>query len=400
MEHVESITPLKPSTKKERITELDALRGFALLGVLLMNIEYFTNTMQSLFLGTGPVFTGIDLVADRFTSIFIEGKFWVMFSLLFGMGFAVIQSRIQDTGRNFSKFYAKRMFVLLLIGAAHAIFIWTGDILFSYAVTGFVLIFFRNTKTTRLWKYALFFFLLIVILSLFGGEVDPKAAPDEFTVLLQKQFESANTLYPNGSFIEVTKLRLLEFAFNSSMLIVYLPYFLSVFLFGNWLYKIGLFNDLKANKNRLKQVLYIALPLGLFLSIPPAIVLENSNLMSPASTLESQMISLDAIASFLLCMAYVAGFLLLAINNTFNLRSFLAPAGRMALSNYILQSLFFTTLFYGYGIGLWGEVSRAALVPMAVLFFIVQCALSKWWLKSHSYGPLEWVWRKLTYGKI
>lgn len=389
----ESSSPIKPTTKSERIPELDALRGFALLGILLMNIEYFTNSSYSLLLGNSSDYSGINLFADRFTLIFIEGKFWVMFAMLFGMGFAVIQTRMQNTGRSFGRFYLKRMIVLMVFGALHGIFIWTGDILFSYAFAGMVLLLFRKTKISRLWKYSLFFFFLLILLFLSSGVPDPKAPVDEFTTYLQTQLELSNQVYPFGSYFEVSKLRFSEFALTASMSMLFFPYFLSVFLFGAFVYKKGILNNLTEHKALLKKVLIIGLPVGLLLAVPSSLAVEKN-------IDDGYMGALQAISAVIMCLSYVSGFLLLAMNNTFNLRSALAPVGRMALSNYILQSLVFSTLFYGYGLGLWGSVSRAALIPMVVVFFVFQCILSQWWMKSHRFGPLEWVWRKLTYGKI
>jgi len=233
-----------------------------------------------------------------------------------------------------------------------------------------------------------------------GGAVDPKAPADEFTVILQKQLDLANQVYPNGSYWEITKLRLGEFGLGSTMLVFTFPYYLSVFIFGVWIFKLGVFENLEKYKPLLKKTLNLSLPIGLMLSIPSALITENSSMMAPATSMEKYMQTLEPFASFILCMAYVSGFLLLAMNNTFKLRSALAPVGRMALSNYILQSLVFTIIFYGYGFGLWGTISRTGLIVLVLVFFILQCVLSHWWMSKYRFGPLEWVWRKMTYGKI
>ena len=163
-------TTLTPVSASERIDNLDVLRGLALLGIALMNVEYFTAPLADMASGIAPDARGLDWLADAFVYVFVRGKFWTLFSLLFGMGFAVMLGRAAAAGRGFVPMYLRRTFGLLLIGLVHALLVWSGDILVSYAVTALLLMaLFRNTATTQLWKWGAWIWGVLLALMLLGS---------------------------------------------------------------------------------------------------------------------------------------------------------------------------------------------------------------------------------------
>ena len=145
--------PFTPVAESQRIEALDVVRGFALLGIFLMNIEWFNRPVESLSEGMPRGLTGLDWLASWFIAYFVQGKFWTIFSLLFGMGFAVMLTRAEQAGREFRKVYLRRVLALAMFGAAHFILLWEGDILFSYAVGALMLMALEEMPTTRR-KYA------------------------------------------------------------------------------------------------------------------------------------------------------------------------------------------------------------------------------------------------------
>src|SRR5690606_10534124 len=156
---------LQPLDPERRIPALDVTRGVALLGIALMNIEFFTRPLQGIALGFDASLQGVDYVAGWLVTAFVQGKFWTLFSLLFGAGFALMLERADAAGGRFAGVYARRLLALFAIGVLHALLLWAGDILVPYAVGGFVLLLlFRRTPVRRLWRWGLVLYMLPVAL--------------------------------------------------------------------------------------------------------------------------------------------------------------------------------------------------------------------------------------------
>lgn len=391
---------------------MDALRGFALGGILLMNIEYFTRPLQGLLLGADASLRGADAIAAWCVTLFVQGKFWVLFSLLFGAGFAIMLERAQARGLAFASTYARRLGVLLLIGIAHAWLLWAGDILVPYALGGAVMLLcFRYTARPMLWKLGVLLYLLpLLFLWLFAGlaavmEAFPALAGvfgeamQAEVVQVQALYDGAAATYENGSWADVVRQRMADTWMLWGSFPSLLPNIIGVFLLGASLHCAGVLRNPAEHRILLRRLLMVGGPIGAVSTLLALFLLDGSNVfdMQPRAALGQ---SLMLIANLLLAFAYLAGFLLVVQRPGDRLHAWLAPAGRMALSNYLLQSLVFTSLFYGYGLGAWGQVSRLGQIGLALAFFLLQLIVSRWWMQYFRIGPTEWLWRALTWWRL
>src|SRR5688500_16136464 len=211
---------LAPVAARERIEVMDVLRGFALLGILLMNMEAFVGPLMESLPGVNPRLTGADRWVDTAIYVLVQGKFFTLFSLLFGMGFAVMLERANAAGTSGTALYARRLFALLGIGLVHAILIWSGDILLTYALLGFVLLlFFRRTPLSRLPKWGAAFYLLPLLLvwTMAGfallAQQDPQAAAEFQKGMAQQAqqmaalIEGERQAYGSGSYVQAVAQR-------------------------------------------------------------------------------------------------------------------------------------------------------------------------------------------------
>ncbi len=402
-------TVLAPVTAGERIELLDILRGFALLGIFLMNIEFFSRSMLDVSTGIEAGLSAPSWLADAFVYTFVRGKFWTLFSLLFGMGFAVMLARAQAAGRPFAGLYLRRTVGLLLIGLAHGLFLWSGDILFSYALAAFaLLLFFRDTPASRLWKWGACFYGLLVLLMLVGAAgmaavaADPQlaagaAADADAAASIAALREAETTAYATGTYAEANAVRrayFLQHLGNNGFLV---PMVLGMFLVGAWLVRSGAMADPGAHRRLFVRLALWGGVLGLALTLW-SLAIDPDPAMDPAAPAAAPMVAmaLHMLGSPLMALAYV-GIVVLAWPSGARWLGVFAPAGRMALTNYLLQSLVGTLLFYGYGLGLWGDVSRAGQTLIVVAVFALQVVASRWWLGRFRFGPAEWLWRALTY---
>jgi len=386
-----------------RVPAVDALRGFALGGILLMNIEFFTRPLQGVALGIDPQWTGIDRLATLAVAALVQGKFWTLFSLLFGMGFAVMHERARAAGAHFDAIYARRLAFLGGLGAAHATFVWAGDILVPYFLGALVLwLLFRVVPAAQLWRVGLAIYLLPLVLmwtsvltvallpsaTLAGMEAEGQA--------LRAAHDAAARVYAEGSFAEVTRQRLADSLQQYAWLVSILPSIVGVFLMGAWLHHRGVLRDPAAHRDWLAKGLAFCAPAAFVLAITGTRWMADLDVTVLGPRL-AMAVTFSSLGNLFLCAVYGSGFLLLATRPDSRLPAWLAPAGCLALSNYLLQSLVFTTLFYGYGFGWWGEVPRAMQLLLAAGFFLLQVLLSRAWLARFDHGPVEWLWRKATY---
>lgn len=404
---------LAPVAASDRIQLLDILRGFALLGIFLMNIEFFSRSLQDLSTGIDPGLSGLDWLADAFVYTFVTGKFWTLFSLLFGMGFAVMLSRAQVAGRRFVPMYLRRTFGLLVIGLAHALLLWSGDILVSYALTAFVLLAFRNVRVSRLWKWGALFYGVLVMLLLLGAAgmaamaADPgaqaaasSAGADAASMAasISASREAEIAAYASGSYFEANAFRLVHFLHNITNTFFLLPMVLGMFLVGAWLVRSGAMADPAGHRRLFARLAWWGGGAGLAITLW-SIAIAPDPVVDPAVPGGAGQIAgmaLHMAGAPLMALGYI-GLGVLAWQGGARWLGVLAPAGRMALTNYLLQSLVGTMLFYGYGLGMWGDVSRAGQTLIVLVVFALQVAASRWWLARYRFGPLEWVWRTFTY---
>lgn len=405
------IPELAPVTGTERIQALDAIRGFALLGILLMNIEGMVGPLMASMSGLDPGLSGADRWVDGAIYLLVQGKFFPLFSMLFGMGFAIMLARAQAAGRPFFGVYLRRVLALLVIGLLHALLVWSGDILVTYALMGFVmLLFFRNTPQSRLPKWGIALMLVPAVLTLGLGllgtviQALPEDASAEFNRALVEQsqqiaaqIEAQRLAYGSGSFAEATAQRLDDFLSMIGFLVIYGAFILGLFLVGAWFARSGAIARPAEFARLFTRLRWVALPVGLAMVLvsfwlEPA--MDFGRLDLRASTAQV----LQMLGGAVMAVSYLAWVVHgLHSQAAGRLLGLLGPAGRMALTNYLLQSLVATFIFFGYGLGYFEQLPRAWQPVYVFGFFALQVALSQWWMTRFRFGPAEWAWRAATY---
>jgi uncharacterized protein len=401
---METTTRLGPTL--DRHPALDVLRGFALFGVLLVNFEWFNRAMPEIVLGPQPGLTGLDRAADFAIATLATGKFYALFSMLFGAGFALMLERATARGAPFWGTYLRRLATLAVIGALHVTLVWAGDILLTYAIVGFVMVLlFRRTPTPRLWKWALALVLLPAAMASLAGigiglaMTNPEVAAGIAAEMakgraeLDAAIEASRKAYAFGTFAEVTAQRWRDWAFGASHFLFWVPPILGYFLLGRWLLVTGRLTDAASHGGWFARMRLVGIGLGLPLSAAGVWLMLGQNVMLPTPRVAAAT-ALLSIGALLLSLGWLS-----CVVPAARALAWLAPAGRMALTHYLIQSLVWTFVFYGYGLGLWGEVPRALHPVLVVGFFALQVIASHWWLARFRFGPAEWAWRYATYGK-
>lgn len=383
-----------PVPADERLALLDALRGFALAGVLLANLNSLTlyeylSAEQRAALPTA----GFDQWARMALVFFVSKKFLTLFSLLFGIGFAVQLLRSEARGADAIPTYVRRLGVLLVIGLAHGTLLWWGDILRFYAVLGFVLLLFRRASSrTLLWSS---FALACVGWPLLRAVTDPFVGP-----LLQRlpsrQAAYAETfaIFSEGRYVDVVMRNPVHDLVDLASF-WYLPLFVfGPFLLGFWAGRQRLFHEPERHRSLLRRVFAGSLVYGVaghavsFLGVLGHVPVLGTPIALGLST--SGPIALG--------VAYATGFALLFLRPVWRRRlEVLVPVGRMALTNYLAQALVCVPVFYGFGLGVGPELGIPGRLATFALLFGGQVILSHWWLARFRFGPAEWAWRSLTY---
>jgi uncharacterized protein len=378
---------IKPSEAKERIHAIDIVRGFALFGIFLVNMPAFF--MPILYIDQQKATeTVLDKATVIFIDIFAQANFYTLFSFLFGFGTIFFYERLKEKELRPLPYLLRRFLFLLLLGVIHMVLIWHGDILITYAITAFVLILFLNAKGKTLLNTAiamiglphLFVGLLVIISGRSSSPERPKSAND------------IQEVYQHGSFLEITSQRIADYFYvHGGLGIVFiLITLLPMFLLGAYFAKEKLFHHVGEHKSKLKMLAFITLAIGI-----PLKVLPHFTDHIIASMYQ------DGIGGPLMAIGYATTIVLL-VEAKVGLKV-LAPLryiGRMSLSNYILQSVICTFLFYSYGLGLYGSITHKVGLLLTLAIFVGQIFLSKWWLQNYQYGPLEWVWRTVTYNIV
>lgn len=397
----------RPVSADERLLTLDVLRGIALLGVLVANVWMW-------FSGTFFRFPEIGAELRRFTAdaaafhlvgVLVSGKAVSTFSFLFGLGFAVQMLRAEERGAPIAPLFRRRMAVLLGIGALHATLLWYGDILMPYALLGLLLLLFRARRDRTLFVWAGVLLVLVpllmgsipLVMHLAGVEIPPADTPEaaRFRRETLAAFASGSPARAVPANLEMLK------TFYLSPMAMYLLHVFGLFLLGLWAGRRRLFHDVEAHRAAFRRVAAWGLTVGLAASAS-AHALQAWMNADPAAVPPWAPLA-GAVAGVLgvtpLAAGYVAAVTLLLRHDGWRRRlSAFAPVGRMALSNYLAQTVVCLLVFYGYGAGLIGRTGPAAALLVALAVFAAQVAWSPWWLARFHFGPVEWVWRSLTYG--
>lgn len=403
----QALEAMSPVTANERIDTLDVLRGFALFGILWMNIPELPDAFGSDARWHNRIvgWLGMGLAS---------GKFVALYSFLFGLGFAVQLLRAEARGARIVPVYVRRLLALLAIGLAHAVFLWQGDILRDYAILGFLLLLFRKCSPRTL--------LVCALLSLAWAEEgerlvdtvsrwrrpDPEAVRvaaldgENYRFVQAARAGAVTRAEQRGTYTELAAARaaMLPGRYSNWRL-----YFdgenFCMFLLGLYAGRRRIFQNVSAHLPFLRRVMWWGLALGLTLNVADVAMGELSGTIGLDLPGHLGRILVYAVGRPALCLFYISAITLAMQNVTWKRRlGPLAWPGRMGLTNYLLQSLIFTTLFYGYGLGLLPYASKCLALGLTLIIWPVQMILSRWWLKRFRFGPMEWLWRTMTYAKV
>ena len=429
--------PAAPVAPTQRIQAIDVCRGFALLGILTVNMQFFGEPFGSWMMFGREGEPAIDQWAHKFVSVFAEGKFYPLFSMLFGMGLALQFMRGRREGAQFTRRYLRRIGFLFFLGLAHALLLWYGDILFIYSFCATALLLCIRFKARTLLTIA----LAIVCISapLTGGfsalnafkppveaaaespadESAPEPAktePAPARTPLQELFagfeefgsasspdqawwlESETRAYRDGPWLQAFGFRAISWA---SILVFGLFGFawhaLAMFFLGAALLKMGLFEE----RRRAWAVRFVLLGFGVGLPIVVGGLLARDHLPPIAGLflwgftgqIGGPLMSLGYIGAIIVIVRNARGLVAAAAG-------LVANAGRMALTNYLMQTIVSTAIFYHWGLAMFGQTGDAQRLGLAALIWTCQLGLSTVWLRMFRFGPMEWLWRSVTYLKV
>ena len=408
------MTPsIQPIQNKDRVIFMDVLRGFAILGIFIANLgSGFSGFNEEANL-TGPFLIPHADQQMRFLHhLFIEGKFYSIFSLLFGWGIAYQIKRGDDNNTNVIPMLYRRLFFMLLLGTFHLL-IWPGDIVFFYALLGFILIPFRKYSNRTLLIFALTLILLPIVLYAVKAKWAWLNMPAELLsqtgVDVSKKLDGVSTeaeyevWIQQANWWDILKSNIGGFFFRYSYLffVSRIPKVLGVFLIG---FVIGR-SDFYTQINQHKKIIYWVIGIGCILGLPANYLLAylmqyyggdywGLKIHGWYQTL------VYALGVVPLALAYV-GLLMLGFETSLGKKilTYLAPVGKMAFSNYIMQSLIGNFVFLHAGLGFTGQVGPVYYTLFGLMVFAVQVLISTFWLRYFQYGPFEWLWRSLTYWK-
>ncbi len=415
-----------PVTAPERITMIDVVRGVALLGILVINIEFFALPSSVLFAPhAAGGFEGLNLLAWQFGFLLFYEKMMAIFSMLFGAGLILMFQRAEAAGRKQGGVYYRRILWLVLIGMAHAYILWYGDILFTYAICGLLLYLFRRRSAKVL--IILGIAVLTVGLSIQSGvgvlngflrdtAITYQASLDEGETLSpgqeqiiatwgqveamfnppQEKVDEEIAIYQNG-FVGILKSRALMSLMMQTQALVFMIFWraMGLMLLGMAFMKLGIFSG---GRSLRFYVACIVIGYGVGL---PAAWYGMSSLQSHSFDIIYRLQYgnyFNYVGSILVALAHVSVVVLIVKFGVLRfLTTRLAAVGRMALSNYLIHSIICTTIFYGYGFGLFAKLERLGLLGIVAAIWVLQLIVSRIWLTHFRFGPFEWLWRSLTY---
>ena len=379
--------------EKKRYVVLDALRGFAILGICLANFPEFSLWTFS----DSSTWTMTDKVTRAIQTFLVDGKFYTLFSLLFGMGFSI---QLENAGQKTRTFY-RRMIILFLIGLCHLFFLWSGDILMLYAAMGMLLPLFKRLSTKGILISAGIFLTLPVICeAIFRATLSDPLEAEQWRICALYGITEANF----GTWLaDITSYKgMLQFLHQGAVERMWefvsghrLFKVLGLFIVGFAVGRERIYADIDGRKPLLKKVLAWGLALG----IPFGILYTWSSMQGhPWGRVAHDLLYLVSV--YPMGFAYAAGFAL-AFSRSEEAPGWklLANPGRMACTNYLGQSVIGILLFYGIGLGLGNRVGLLGTELIALGVYAFQILFSSLWMRAFAFGPVEWVWRMLTYGK-
>ena len=398
----QSSSPVTPTQRHEII---DIVRGFALFGVLVANLSFTAlwfatpeTTVEAMSTAT------LDGYVDLLQVWLVDHKFIALFSLLFGLGLAMQVRRARERGHSMTRLYLRRMVVLWIIGMAHAILVWHGDILQYYAVAGVMLLFIGRLPRRIVFATGLLLGVLSGLMPYLGWLLDQVAANTD--ALLEQRYQ----IMTRGNWLDIVRMNLGVIRSDYSKVFDDLAGSAVVWYLGPlWKAMIGYTIGLSGLHERPQDLVRVSrrlmpwfLSIGLSLSVVPVVAIVGWDVWLTSGGPWARLLWVPVeFAAVALALGYACLLIVLWDRGVWHRAiGSLASVGRAALTNYVMQSVLMVVLLYGMGFGLIGRVGGAACVAMSVAIFACQIVSSAWWLRRFRFGPIEWLWRSLTYGRM
>lgn len=397
---------LQPTLGTQRIQSLDVLRGFAILGILIMNIQSFSMPAAA-YMNPSAYgdLTGINKIAFLLSDLFADQKFMSIFSILFGAGIILITDRAKKKQRSAARIHYSRNFWLLIIGLCHAYLIWYGDILVTYALIGFLIFFLRNKSPKTLLILAGTVLLVPTLINMLFGFSLPYWPQEDLNQTAQIWLPDAEVIQKEIMAYQSSWTKQLETRINAALGLQTFVFFINflwraggMMLIGMAFYKLGILSAQKSEAFY-KRMVYWGFGLGLPITALGLLINSQNNWSFEFSMFQGA--EFNYWGSIALAFAYIGIIMLICKSEGFKQFKYLmSNVGRMALTNYLMQSIICTFIFYGHGLALFGSVERATGLLIVLGVWILQIMYSPWWLNRFQFGPFEWFWRSLTYWKL
>ncbi|MEM0965458.1 MAG: DUF418 domain-containing protein [Verrucomicrobiota bacterium] len=389
-----------PINSTERIAFMDSLRGFAVFGIFLVNMSMMA--APSMAYGSFAVFTDpVSFAVSLARHLLADGAFIFLFSLLFGASFGLMMDPFgsRQSGIGLPAYY-RRLFLIGVLGFFHVTVLWFGDILMIYAMSGLFLPFFRRRKSRTLLIWAVLLFILPTLF--FAGLLLIPLADSALYEQLDLDYETAirswiaylNDGYLLEDFGQVARTRWTEYFYEP--VVIFFTFFqcLGMMLLGLWMIRVGGFRQKPGERSIFRKALLWIIPTAIIGKLAYVYLIYDES----SYGLSIICFVLSTFGGPALGILHFLGLRRLLRKERFRwLQKSLAAVGRMALTQYLLQSTFISLLFYGYGLGLYGKVPPLSQILIVCGFFSLQCLISLVWLRHFPMGPLEWVLRKFTY---
>ena len=396
-------TGSQPINSSQRLQSLDIIRGVALLGILLMNIQAFAMVFSAY---GNPVsfgdISGINYYVYYFCHLFADQKFMTIFSLLFGTGILLMADNINNKQGNATKIHYKRMLFLAIFGLAHGYLLWFGDILFGYALAGMVAYLMRERSAKQLFSWGLILISLCSALILLAGLSLPYWEQSDLDTMLatwapSQEVIDNDILANQSSWLGQMEQRHLMSNKMHGNIMLYLLRVVGLMLIGMACYKVNFFGN-AVTKKTLAYSGIAAFVIGLT-------IIAYGNTLNFASgwQLESMFIGFqyNYWGSLAVAYSYLAFLIIFCRSQVLtSVKTALANVGKMALSNYLMQSIICGFIFYGWGLGYYASVDRAEQLLVVIVIWLFQLLFSSLWLQHFRFGPFEWLWRSLTYSQL
>lgn len=398
-----SRSTLSPLSQKDRILSIDLLRGVAVLGILIMNIQHFSMPQAAYINPTAyGDLNGLNRWVWILSHILASEKFMSIFSVLFGAGVLLFTQRAELKGMNSASLHYRRMFWLLIFGLMHAYLLWSGDILVSYSLCGMLVFLFRNKRPFTLLGIAFALFLVPILLNLFFAWSMPVWPEETMKFTMDSWKPEMDTLQHHLAVYRSGWWDQMELRIPGSIFMQTSYFFMESFwqvtalmLLGMALYKWEILSGGRSSGFYLRMTLtgmvigYLLSGLGVYMNFKNQWTMEFSMFLGS---------EFNYVGSVGVALAYVSLVMLFSKSAAgTGIINMISAVGRMAFTNYILMTLLCTFIFYGHGIGLYGSVERKYQILMVLAIWILIMFISPLWLKRYRFGPLERIWRALTY---